>query len=371
VAYGGPLTVTVNVTNTGQASLVEPFALEPGASSHANSAPTMVGVYLSKNPNRLTTGALKLGDIPTPSVIQNTTLTLTQTFVMPGRRPANLPGDGGHLYVYFRADDNVQSIEMDRTNNTSRAPEPVQVAAPLPELVATDIQVPPVMQPGDYIDPAIKISNLGTVPIGPQGPLLVQLVASTDQNYGPTDVILASYIVPDLAPLSTVPVSASYETVVGTERNIDQQSNEVILNGPIVQLPPGPSHYHLGVVVDPLNSIREISEIGSGAQPGLELTQDVGPPIPGLPPATPVSKPASTINVFPIPPYGTIYSPFQPPNALLGAQTTPVATPVVSAAVASTRNAVALGNPGGGIGGSGQVNGADARFVGKLRKPRV
>jgi hypothetical protein len=372
-AYGGPLTVTVDVTNTGQASLVEPLALTPGAGSHADSAPTAVGVYLSRNPNRLTPGAFKLGEIATPAIRQGGTVTLTQTFVMPDQKPRNLPGDGGQLYVYFRADEHVQSIEMDRTNNVSRAPEPVEVAAALPELVAEALQVPAVMQPGDWIDPAIRIANLGTVPIGPQGPLIVQLVASTDLNYGPTDAILATFVIPDLAPLSTVPVSASYQTAIGEQRTIDEVNNELVINGPNVQLPPGPAKYYLGVVVDPLNSIRELSEVGRGAQPGLELARDVGPPIPGLPPATPVGDPASALNIFPIPPFGPIASPFQPPNALFGAQTAGTATAGSAGSVQALRLSAGPGatpGRGGGLGLPGQVGGADGRFSGRLRKPQ-
>src|SRR5690606_12853157 len=119
-----------------------------------------------------------------------------------------------------------------------------------------------------------------------------QLVASTDQEYGPTDVILASYLIEDMSPLSTVPVSSSFTTVIGEQRTIDETANEIILTGPTVKLPPGPAKYFIGVAMDPLNTIREISEIGSGPSTRLELDRNVGPPIRNLSPAGQVADAA-------------------------------------------------------------------------------
>jgi hypothetical protein len=366
-AYGGPLTVAVDVFNEGQSSLIEPLNQPQGFPSHADAGPTVVGVYLSPNPRVLGPGAIRVGEIPVNSVAQASVVNLTATFVLPDRRPMGFPGNGGQFYVYFRADDRRQLIDADRTNNVSRAPQPVQLAAALPEIVAEAIEVPPVMQPGDFINPSIKIANLGTVPIGPQGPLLVQLVASTDQDYGPTDVVLASYLIQDMAPLSTVPVSSSFTTVIGEQRTIDQTANELILTGPTLRLPPGPAKYFIGVAVDPLNTIREISEIGTGPNSRLELDQDVGPPIPDLSPAGQVAAPAPPLNDFPIPPFGPIISPFIPAGTLIIPITTTGAT--VSAAVATSNAPTAGGTVGVARIGAFQTTlpPADARFENRLR----
>lgn len=308
-AYGGPITVAVDVVNLGHSSMAEPLALPQGSASRADALPSVVGVYLSRNPRRLTRSSIRIGEIAVPLVPQNSAVELSQTFAMPAARPRGLPGNGGNLYVFFRVDERRQAIDIDRTNNLQRAPEPVQLAPPLPQLETIGLDVPPVMQPGDAIQPSFKIANYGTTPVLPQGPVIVQLVASTDQNYGPTDVVLATYSIPDILPFSAVPTRGP--TVLG-DVNLDDPENVVTVIGDPVQLPPGPAIYNLGLVVDPLNQIREISEVVTPPGPGLQEIQRIGPPIAGLPPAGQVREPAPTLNSFPIPAFSPIRSSYQP-----------------------------------------------------------
>lgn len=310
-AYGGPLTVTVDVRNLGANSLTEPLALAAGAPSTADSLPSHVGVYLLKSARDKPGGAnsVLVGEIETPSVPQNSLVRLTQTFTLPDR-PKKFPGSGGTVYIGFRADDLLETRDLDRRNNITRNGNnvPVVINAALPDLAAVAIDVPPVMQPGDVIAPSIKIANFGTVNTATQAPVTVLLVASTDTNYGPTDAILARYVITDLPGLSQAPAR---RTVLG-DVNIDDSPNITTLQitadeTQTATLPAG-TGYYIGVVVDPLNQIRELHEIGTGPSPALQLVRRVGT-VPGLPPAGVLSPPSPVTNQFPIPafaPLGTL-----------------------------------------------------------------
>jgi hypothetical protein len=301
------MTVTVNLQNIGSTSSIEPLALQPGAASTSDALPSTVGVFLSRRP-RLTAGAFKLGEISAPEVTQNSLVQLTQTFTLP-QQPRRFPGNGGTLFVIFRANEAKGIQEADRTNNVSKA-VPVQIAVGLPDLFAIALDVPPVMQPGDTIQPNIKIANFGTANPSIQGTFDVDLVASTDKNFGPGDTILSKFTVSSLAPLSTVP---SFDTVLGNV-NITDPANVLTLQGAPVTLPTSATGYFLGVIVDPDNRIREIHEVGQGPSSALSPVVQVGPPIPGLPPAGVVSSPAPAGNVFPFPAFGTLQSLLHPEN---------------------------------------------------------
>ena len=108
------------------------------------------------------------------------------------------------MYLGFVADDLRQVRDLDRTNNNGNVVA-VGIAAALPDLAAIAIDVPPVIQPGDTIAPSIKVANYGTVNTAPQGPVTVLLVASTDKNFGPNDVILSNYQITDLPGLAEAP----------------------------------------------------------------------------------------------------------------------------------------------------------------------
>lgn len=347
-AYGGTITVDVDYVNIGHSSLIEPMNQVQGSPSLSDAGPSVIGVYLSPNPHQLTSRAILIGEIDVPYIRQDSVLNLTGTFPMPTVRPRGFPGNGGNLYVYFRANNNETVVELDTTNNVTRSPEPIQLAAALPELVATAIDVPPVMQPGDVIHPSFRIANFGTTTISPQGPLIVQIVASTDKDYGPTDVVLASYVIPEIPPLSTVPTRGP---IALGDVTLDPQNNVVTINGPDIKLPAGPATYFVGIVVDPLNQIREISEIGRLPTPRLELVQDVGPPIPNLPPAGVVTTPASGLNVFPFPAYGLITAPYIPDNSAF------IPTTFSTATTGSAAQALRVQALGGRSRGAGSVMG--------------
>ncbi|MDB5351918.1 MAG: hypothetical protein JWN86_3165 [Planctomycetota bacterium] len=307
ITYGGPLTVTVDVRNLGANSLTEPLALEPNAPSTADSAPSHVGVYLLRTAHTKPGGAgsVLVGEIATPTVLQNSLVRLTQTFTLPSR-PPRFPGSGGTIFVGFRADDLRETRDLDRTNNVGNKAS-VIVNAALPDLAAVAIDVPPAMQPGDTIAPSIKIANFGTVDTATQGPVTVLLVASTDTNFGPNDVILGRYVITDLPGLSQAPAS---RTVLG-DVNIDDAPNIVTLEttatgSNIVILPPGQSFF-IGVIVDPLNQIRELHEIGTGPNSALQLVRRVTA-IPGLPPAGVLSAASPIENQFPFPAFAPLGS---------------------------------------------------------------
>ena len=58
-AYGGPITVTLDVQNLGASSTVEPLNLQPGSPSTADAPPSHVGVYLLRTPNSHPGGSLR------------------------------------------------------------------------------------------------------------------------------------------------------------------------------------------------------------------------------------------------------------------------------------------------------------------------
>ena len=162
------------------------------------------------------------------------------------------------------------------------------------------------MQPGDVIRPTVQVVNYGTVNPDTQGPFDVILVASDDQTYGPGDIVLARTTVNSLTPLSAVPMA---NAILG-DVNIDTPANVISLAANFdVTLPSVPENYYIGVVVDPENVIREISEVGRGPDPVLNPIRGVGPQLHAFPPAGRVMDPGDPGNVFPIPPFGPIPPP--------------------------------------------------------------
>ncbi|MGB0067464.1 MAG: hypothetical protein WBQ11_05400, partial [Isosphaeraceae bacterium] len=65
-------------------------------------------------------------------------------------------------------------------------------------------------------------------------------------------------------------------------------------------LPTSPSKYYLGLVIDPNNTLKQLSLPANR----LELIRTVGPATSGLPPAGVVSTPLSPLPQVPNPPYG-------------------------------------------------------------------
>jgi hypothetical protein len=306
-AWTGPLAVTLDVTNLGSNSSPEPLALAPGSPSTTTSGPATVGVYVAPR-DHFSQRAIRIGTIDVPSLPQNSLFQQTDAFTLP-KQPRGFPGSGGTVFVFFRI-DNTGVSDRDRSNNTSSAAIPVQIAVALPDLFGLSLDVPPTMQPGDTIQPNIKIVNYGTVDPATQGPFDVYLVASTDTNFGPGDTILSRFTVTSLPPLSEVP---SQNTVLG-DVNIQDPINVLTLKGTNVTLPTTGSGFFIGVIVDPTNQIREIHEIGRGPSAALEPVTPVGPPIKNLPPAGVIAAAPSAGNVFPFPAFGPLKSTLHPEN---------------------------------------------------------
>jgi hypothetical protein len=302
-SWGEALTVTVNVQNLGSSTLIEPTQLAPAAPSSADSNPTTVAVFLSKTPHPTGDGknTIRVGSFPIPSVDQNSLFRTTQTLTLPSR-PKGFPGNGEKVFISFKVNPDGGTIEADTTNNRARG-TPVQIASPLPKLVATALDVPATMQPGDTIAPVIRIANIGPADTAPQGPLTVALVASTSDRFDSGSSIIATYTVANVPGLSTV---SSGSADLGDE-NVEPQANIVTITGSPVTLPVSPKVYNIGVVIDPNRTIQQAPRIGghAHAQPRntLSLRRQVGPRVLGLPPAG-VLFPGGGANnrPFPFPP---------------------------------------------------------------------
>jgi hypothetical protein len=311
-AWGGQMAVTVTVRNIGASSMIEPLALQYGAVSSADAGPSTVAVYISRRP-RFGPGAIKVGEISFPGIRQNSLAIETESITLP-QQPPGFAGNGGKFYVEFQVDPTHAIQDFNRANNITRIGVPVEIAANLPDLFAIALDTPPVMQPGDTIQPNIKVANFGTANPSAQGSFEVDLVASTDTTFGPGDTVLSRFIVTSLPPLSLVP---STNTVLG-DVNITNPLNVVTLEGQPVTLPVSSTGYFLGVIVDPQNNIREIHEIGQGPSSALSPIVKVGNPIPGLPPAGVNSPPAPITNEFPVPAFGPVQSLLNPTTMIAG-----------------------------------------------------
>lgn len=304
-AYGQEMNVTVDVRNLG-ANTFPLYDQQAGAPSTADSPPATVVVYASSQPHYSARSVVKVDTFAIPSIKENSLAQFTRAITLPQASP-KLPAEGGTVYLYFKVKTPTRPIpDFDPTNNLSRRGVAVQTAPALPDLFGYSLDVPPVLQAGDLIRPTVQVVNYGTVNTDSQGPFDVILVASDDQTFGPGDIVLARTTVTSLAPLSAVPMA---DVVLG-DVNINTPANVITLAANFdVTLPSTPENYYIGVVVDPENVIREISEIGRGPDPVLNPIQGVGPSLHGFRPAGRVMEPGDPGNVFPIPPFGPIPPP--------------------------------------------------------------
>lgn len=337
-AWGGPITVTVNVRNIGASTIIEPLALPVGATSSADAPPSVVAVYAVRSPTSLA-GAVRVGSVNVPAVPQNSTIQVTQSFNLPPQ-PLGFPGDGGKIYLVFVANATGTVFESDPTNDVS-APVPVFIQAPLPELAVVGLDVPPVMQPGDVIQPNIRIANFGPADTAAQGPLTVALVASPTPSLGVGSTVLALYTVGNVPGVQNV----ASKGPIFADANQTPQLNVVTIAGDPVTLPATPARYFLGVVIDPLNQIKQLKSVATFTAPAnpFSLPQIVGPPIFLIPPAGQVTAGgAANVPVFPNP-YGgklvggsldgktfpALFPPAAPGTTTGGGTTTP--PPILSA----------------------------------------
>jgi hypothetical protein len=296
-AWNGTLAVTVTVQNLGASTINEPLALAPGSTSTADSEPTIVQVYLSRKKNS-PGKAVAIGTIDVPSVPQNSDVTLSETLAMPAQLPG-FPGSGT-VYVSFAVDPFHTIPESDYTNNGS-GPKPLVIAPKLPALVGVGLDVPPVMQPGDTINPNIRIDNLGPADTAVQGPVTVDLIASTTPTFNSGSTIIASYTVADIPGIQNTPEQTP---TIAPSKSLIPAANSVIIAGTPVTLPVLPKNYFIGVVIDPNLTIKQLHKIGNVKVVGgaFMFSHKVGPPIKNLPPAG-VVTPGGTANTptFPNP----------------------------------------------------------------------
>jgi hypothetical protein len=298
VSWAQPVTVNVTLQNLGTSTVTEPLALEPGSTSSADAPESVVGVYVTHGPRFNGFVATRVGQFNVPALTQNNLEQVSATFIMPNRLPG-YPGDGGHLYIWFVANVNKSFPETDFTNNVSNGSRAL-IEAPLPELIATGLSVPPVMQPGDTIQPTIRVTNIGPADTSPQGPITVALVASVNRSFGPGSEIIAQYQVPNIPGIN----QTASKSLITTDANLEPAGNTVTIFGSPVKLPASSSGYFLGVVVDPSGNIKQLQIIGHTrtARSVFQAVHRVGGPIRGLPPAGSGTSGVEVPNpVFPFP----------------------------------------------------------------------
>lgn len=295
-AWGNDMAVTVNVKNIGVATMLDPLGLAPDSTGSVDAPASVVAVYATRSPRSLS-GKVLVGTVDIPALNGNSVVQITQTFTLP-TQPTGFPGDGGRVYLWFQANATGTVFESDTTNNVSH-PVPLTIEAPLPELAAVGLDVPARMQPGDTIQPNIRIANLGTVDSAPQGPVTVELVASTTPTFNPADsTVIAAYSIDSIPPQSLVPAQGA----VFADANLTPGENVVTIAGDPVTLPTSPRTYYIGVVVDPANQIQQLKNVPQFHKSLNQLTliRKVGPPIPGLPPAgVNVAGGVANVPVFP------------------------------------------------------------------------
>jgi hypothetical protein len=292
-AWGGTLDVLAYLKNIGASTITEPTQQAPGSTSTADAGDSMVDVYISPHPNSMK-GAVLLGQIEAPPVSQNTLEQLTASFTLPSR-PSGFAGSGGKFYVRFLANASQEVLETHLGNNWSPA-VPVSITTQaLPELRAIALYVPSYMQPGDTIAPIIQVENLGTADTQSQEPVTVDLVASVTPTFTVGSSIVATYTVANIPAVSETPTKGHYKTFA--QHSVSTPNNVVTIEGSAVTLPTSPATYYLGVVVDPNQTLKQLS-LPSNV---FELIHDVGPPLKTLPPAGVIS--AAGTEQFPTPPF--------------------------------------------------------------------
>lgn len=301
-SWGGPLTVTVNLANVGASTILEPLALAPGSVSSADAPASVVGVFAARNPQFK--GAVRVGSIAVPVARQNSFQQITETITLPNQ-PAGFPGDGGRIYLALEGDANNNVFQTSAGHSISK-PIPVAIEAPLPELRTVGLDLPPVMQPGDTVQPNIRITNIGPGDTGPQGTVQVALVASTTRNFTSGSSIVSLVNVSSNGTAVNFPGISSIATRGNVLGDVNQTPplNVATISFPVVTLPTSPRTYYLGVVIDPNHHLKQLSTVPQTARTviPLELVRSVGPPIRHLPPAhVLVNGGVALVPTFPIP----------------------------------------------------------------------
>lgn len=284
-AWGEQLAITADVFNTGASTITEPFNQIPNGepstglagqgapgTSHADAPATVIDVFASTRPGKAPFA--QVGVLNVPSIAQNSYALVSGDITLPAK-PAGFPA-AGKIYLTYVVNGDNAILESGYANNNYKSHQPVTLTAALPNLQVTGFVTPTPLVPGETITPTIQVANLGTAPTNEQGPVTVELVASTDPNFGPGDQVLATYTVTNIPPLSAVSTTVPF----GGSLNVQTPSNVVTLNTKSITLPSTPNIYYLGVKVDPNKTLRQQ---GVHAASRFDAFVKVGPPIPGLP----------------------------------------------------------------------------------------
>ena len=319
-SWGGSYQVTVVLQNTGASTIIEPLSLVPASEvavgpdgslvppyyvpSSADAAASQVGIYLAPRPHSLA-GAIEIGTATAPALSQNDIERFNVSLTLP-QQPAGFRSTGVY-YIRLVANETQSVLESSFSNNVS-APIPVRfISQALPQLQATALDLPDSLQPGDTVVPTFQITNLGTANTDTQAPVQVALVASVTPDFNLGSSIVALYTLPAGIPgQSSAPVKNSahhHARLYGStiyNNNVTPAQNVETFTGAAVTLPTSPSTYYLGLVIDPNNTLKQLSLPANR----LELIRTVGPATSGLPPAGVVSTPVEPIPQFPNPPDG-------------------------------------------------------------------
>ena len=234
-----------------------------------------------------------------PRLSQNSNYETISTIALPAR-PAGFPGNGGKVFLTYVVNNSQGFSESTFANNLFRVPTPVTITDPLPDLQVTAFNLPSTLQPGDVISPTIRIVNLGASDPALQGPVIVALVASEDNKFGPGDAVVASYVINSIPGVSGVPTAGS----IADDANFIPPTNTNTTLVPAFKLPTTPGFYYLGIVIDPFHTINQTYA------PSADLRNPVtvGPPSQLLPSGNLVSSTNGAVPVFPAAP-STVINP--------------------------------------------------------------
>lgn len=290
-AWGGTLGIIATVVNQGSSTITNPIAQAPGDVSTADAPASTVAVVIT--PRKSMAHAVTVGTFQAPPVSQNSLEQIEESFTLPSR-PKGFPAHGGEFYVHLIVNSDSAVLESNRGNNVSQ-PLPVHVVSEaLPQLVATGLDLPSPLNPGDTIQPTISISNLGTAPTS--AAVQVALVASTSKNFTLGSSIVALYDITSSIPAaSQVPPGG---LIAAFSQTANPANNILTFTAPSVTLPTSPRKYYLGLVIDPYGAIQQLGS----AKNALEQVRVVGPSTSGLPSAGVISS--GNINPFPLPASG-------------------------------------------------------------------
>jgi hypothetical protein len=123
-------------------------------------------------------------------------------------------------------------------------------------------------------------------------------VESVTPSFTLGSVVVASYTINSIPAVSQTPTRANFRTFA--RRVLSPPANVATIIGSAVTLSTSPAQYFLGVVIDPNNTLKQLSLPANN----FEAVHVVGPPVRHLPPAGVVSTPS--LNQFPNPPTGTL-----------------------------------------------------------------